>query len=195
MAAPNLVETHINPELQQMEENRAARKARINRPRWNPKEWHPVYEEVVLLDCMGLSRSDIAVEKGFTEEHITSILKTEQAKIIRRIVEQKIREKHDFTVEQRLERLANKAMTRVEDVINNDKVAETNPLGLFDRAIVLLKATKKIAPEEPGTNIGKALIVTDAAMDKLIKGMAVADEARRLHALPPITIDAKSSTP
>lgn len=199
MAAPNLVETHINPALNgdsPLDENRAVRRARITRPRWNPKEWHPIYEEVVLLDCMGYKRTEIAYRMGFSDMHVTNILKTEQAAIVRKLVLARINGKAMQTIEQRLETVTLKAMQRVEDVINNDTLAEKNPLGVFDRAITLLKGTRKIQPDtESGPHIGKAIIVSDQQFDKLIKGTAMADEAKRLHAIPSEAIVADSDVP
>lgn len=194
MTAPKLVEVDVNPDLKLMEENEAARKARITRPRWNPKEWHPVYEEVVLLDCLGYARTIIAAEKGFTEEHITNILKTDHARLIREVFRRKLEVKVDQTIDQRFETIAHKAMKRVEEVMNNDTLAEKNPLGLFDRAIVLLKAAGKIK-DEPKQITNNTLIVSDEQMDKLTKGIAVSDEARRLHGMTEILIgeDAKST--
>jgi len=182
MTAPKFKETQVNPDLpEHMEENQTFRRARITKPRWNPKEWHPIYEEVVLLDCMGLKRSEIASRIGFTEMHISHILKTEQAQIVRKLVIARINGKAQQTIEQRLETVTLKAMQRVEDVINNDVLAEKNPLGLFDRAITLLKGTRKIQPEDGGTHINRALIVSEQQFDKMIKGTALADEAKRLH--------------
>lgn len=187
MAAPNLIETYENPDLpEHMRENEVTRRARITRPRWNPKEWHPIYEEVVLLDCMGYKRSEIGARMGFTEAHVTNILKTPQAEIVRKLVIARINNKAMQTIEQRLETVTAKAMTRVEEVINDDELAKKNPLGIFDRAITLLKGTRKIQPEESGTHIHKALIVSEHQFDKLLKGTALADEARRLNAAEPV---------
>lgn len=181
MSSPALVEVHVNPDLQQMEENQARRRARITKPKWNPKQWHPVYEEVVLLDCLGLSRKEIALEKGFTETHITSICQTPQAGMIREIFRRRMVKKYEQTVENRLETLAQRAMDRVEEVITDDDLAKKNPLGLFDRAITVLKSTNKIK-EAPSQVNNNTLIVSDEAMDKLTRGLDLADEARRLHA-------------
>lgn len=181
MAAPHLVETYINPDLpEHMKENQVRRRARILRPKWNPKQWHPVYEEVVLMDCLGLARKDIALEKGFTEQHITNICGTPQAKIIRELFRKRMAQKYEGTIEDRLERITHKAMSRIEDVINDDKIAEKNPLGLFDRAITVLKSTNKIR-EAPPTVVEKQLVVTDEQMAQLIAGTKKADEAKRLH--------------
>lgn len=191
MAAPDLnlleslKEVQENPDLpEHMRENQAFRRARITKPRWNPKEWHPIYEEVVLLECMGLKREEIAARVGFTEQHITNITKTPQAAIIRKLITARINQKATQTIEQRLESVATKAMQRVEDVMNNDVLAEKNPLGIFDRAITLLKGTQKIKSEEGGTKINRALIVSEQQFDRLIKGTALADEARRINAPP-----------
>lgn len=181
MSSPALVEVHVNPDLRQMEENQARRRARITRPKWNPKQWHPVYEEVALLDCLGLSRKEIALEKGFTEAHITNICQTPQAGMIREIFRRKMAKKYEQTVEARLETLAQRAMDRVESVIEDDDLAKKNPLGLFDRAITVLKSTNKIK-EAPSQVNNNTLIVSDEAMDKLTRGLDLADEARRLHA-------------
>lgn len=185
MSAPALKEVLVNPDLPaHMRENAAFRRARITKPRWNPKEWHPIYEEVVLLDCMGLKRSEIASRMGFTEAHITNILKTEQAAVVRKLVIARINGKVQHTIEQRLENVTLKAMQRVEDVMNDDKLAEKNPLGIFDRAITVLRSTKKIQPEDSGgTHINKALIVSEHQFDRLMKGTALADEAKRLNAV------------
>jgi hypothetical protein len=183
MAAPNLVETHINPDLpKHMADNQAFRKARITKPKWEPKKWHPIYEEVVLLDCMGLKRSEIAQRVGFTEHHVTEIFNTPQAAIVRKLVMARINEKAVQTIEQRLEKVTLKAMARVEDVMQDDELAKKNPLGIFDRAITLLRGTKKIAGENSETNINKALIVSEHQFEKLMKGTALADEARKIHA-------------
>ena len=173
-----MVEAELVPEL---EENRARRSARINRPRWNPKQWHPVYEEVVLLDSLGYKNTSIAEMKGFTPQHISNILNTPQAKIIKQLILKRMEQKRDETVEQRLEKITNRAMSRIEETINNDELAMKNPLGVFDRAITVLKATNKIKDAPAIVNDNRTLIVTDAQMDKLDRAIKLSDEARQLN--------------
>lgn len=192
MAAPKYEEVQIDPALQEFENNRIARRARINRPRWNPKEWHPVYEEVVLMDVLGYKRSEIALEKGFTETHITNILKTEQASIIRKIVIKRMEQKREETITQRLDRIAEKAMARVEEVIENDDLAAKNPLGIFDRAIATLRAAKKISAEDEGRVNNKNIFITDEAMTRLMKGTEIADRAKQLHGMVNIDVTPES---
>ncbi len=188
-----MVETSTNPDLAQMDENSAKRRARNTRPKWNPKQWHPVYEEVVLLDCLGFSRKDIALEKGFTETHITNITSTSQARIIREVFQRKMAAKYEATVETRLERLSQKAMDNIEAVITSDALMEKNPLSIFDRSITLLKATKHIKDEPAVQNTQNILTITDEQMDRLAKGTKLADQAKLLNAVEVKAVDA--STP
>lgn len=174
----NLVEASVVPEL---EDNRARRSARINRPRWNPKQWHPVYEEIVLLDSLGYKNIAIAEMKGFTKEHISNILCTPQAKLIKQLILARMEKKRDETIDQRLERIAEKAMSRVEETINNDELAAKNPLGLFDRAITVLKATNKIKEQPTAVDNSRTIIVTDTQMEKLNRAMQLSDEAKQLN--------------
>lgn len=173
-----MVEAHVVPEL---EENRARRAARINRPKWSPKQWHPVYEEVVLLDMLGYKNIVIAEMKGFTKEHISNILNTPQAKLIKELTVKRMEKKREETIEQRLDRLANKAMERLEETINNDELAAKNPLGLFDRAITVLKSTNNIKEQPTSVDNSRTIIVTDAQMEKLNRAMALSDEAKQLN--------------
>ena len=182
MTAPKLEDGRelVDAGLAIMEANRATRRARLNRPRWEPKKWHPVYEEIVMLSVMGYKNTDIAKEKGLTPVHVSNILNTPQAKLIIEIVLKKMEKKRELTVEQRLDRLATKAMDRVEEVIENDVVAEKNPLAMFDRALEILKGTKKIkTADAPTTN--NTLIVTEDVSKQLIAALQLSDKARALH--------------
>lgn len=169
-----------------LEENRKEREERVKRvatcrtPRWNPKKWHPVYEEVVLLDCLGYKGKDIARLKGFTPQHVSCILNTSQAKMIRKLVLARMEKKREETVEERLERITAKAMDRVEEVMANDTYAEKNPGGIFDRALGVLKAAGKVKQESAGPT-NNNLIVSDDQWKMLTEGIKRSDEARRLN--------------
>lgn len=168
------------------EENATRRQARINRPRWEPKKWHPVYEEVVLLSALGYSNIDIAKQKGFTTVHVSNILCTQQAKTLMEIIVLRLRNKGGETMEDRLERFAAKAMDRVEEVLNNDEYAAKNPGGIFDRAITMLKVTDKVKTEGSQT-VNNNLIIPIEAIAELKKGMELSDKARKINQLTSIS--------
>lgn len=164
-------------------ENAAVRRARINRPRWEPKKWHPVYEEIVLLDALGYKNTDIAKEKGFTTVHISNILNTPQAKVLKEILIKRLRSRGEETIEQRLDRLAHKAVDRVEEVLEKDEYASKNPGGIFDRAITLLKVTGKVKDPEAQRPVN-TLMVPVEMMQALSDAIRISDEARNINRLP-----------
>jgi len=175
----------IKLEPNELEENQVRRQARINRPRWEPKKWHPVYEEVVLLSALGYSNIDIAKQKGFTTVHVSNILCTQQAKTLMEMISIRLRHKTGESMEDRLERYAEKAMQRVEEVLNDDEYAMRSPGGIFDRAITVLKVTNKVK-SEGSTTVNNNLVVPVEAMLELKKGMELSDKARSMNKLVPI---------
>ena len=76
-----------------------------NRPasivKWVPKEWTPVYEQIVSLDCMGVPQKKIAEQFNMTNVMVSKICCTPQAKIIRRAVLESLAEKNKVFQEER----------------------------------------------------------------------------------------------
>jgi len=172
------------PKLDLLEENAKERRSRIHRPHWNPKKWHPVYEEVIMLDIIGYKRTEIADMKGFTPAHITNICNSKRGEMIRELVTNKIRatvlEKSERTIEQRMEAVASKAVERIEAVIESDELAEKSPFAVFDRATTYLRSVGKI--KDPDRDNGsRPLMIPAESMKVLLDGIKVADEAKRLH--------------
>ena len=163
--------------------NRVRRRARIHRPRWSPKTWHPVYEDIVLLSALGYKNTEIAQEKGFTVAHISNILTTPQAKMLMDILIARQRAKGTETLESRLERAAMKSIDRVEEVLNNDEYAIKNPGGIFDRAITMLKVTGKVKEPDKETIRERTLLIPAEMIEALQAGMKLADRAREINRL------------
>lgn len=175
-----------------LESNRVRRRARIHRPRWSPKHWHPVYEEVVLLSALGYKNIEIAKEKGFTPVHVSNILNTPQAKRLLEILIARQRAKGTETLESRLERAAMKSMDRIEEVLDNDEYAMKNPGGIFDRAITMMKVTGKVKEPEKDPVRERTLVVPVEMMAALQDGLKLADRAREINRLAnptPVSVD------
>jgi len=172
------------PKMDLLEENAKERRSRLHRPHWNPKKWHPVYEEVVMLDIMGYKRTEIADMKGFTPAHITNICNCKRAEMIRELVSSKIRatvlEKSERTIEERMEAVTSKAVERIEAVIENDELAEKSPFAVYDRCMTYLRSTGKISDPEKDID-SRPLMIPAESMKVLLDGIRVADEAKRLH--------------
>lgn len=158
------------------------RPAILRRPKWNPKRWHPMYEEVVMMDHMGYKNIEIARLKGITKEHVSNILNTDQAKALRELIVLRLRDKGTSTLEARLERAADKAMSRIEEVINDDEYAEGNKGGIFDRSLKLLQATKKVAKTD-SPDVTNNILIPAGALLQLKEAVAASDAVRARHQL------------
>lgn len=186
---PDLVEEQVAPApaLDQMKDNEVRRRARLNRPRWVPGRWHPVYEEIVLLSVMGYSNITIAEMKGFTKEHISNVINTPQARLIIDLTLKQMEKKRVLSIDQRIEKITNRAMDRLEEVIENDAYAVKNPGGMFDRALSMLKVSGKVKEPVADLNVHHKLSVPAGMMEKLRKGIEASDRALALHSGTPDT--------
>lgn len=173
MAAPNLVEVQTLPTPYSASEmDRPRRNARLNNPRWSPQKWHPVYEEIVLLSALGYSNIDIAKDKGFTVVHISNILNTPQAKVLMRLALAQIEAKRVQTIDARLNKIAERAIERVEETLDNDVYATKNPGGMFDRALKLLQVTGRVKdPDAVAAQRTNTLVVPSDLFEKFTQAM------------------------
>lgn len=181
-----LVEVREVAELQannDARQERVRRKARLLRPRWAPKEWHPVYEEVVLLALLGYSNTAIAEEKGFTVQHISNIINTPHAKIIKEITLKQMEKKRAESFEDRVAKMVDKGLSRMEETLNNDELAAKNPLGVFDRAMSLMKGVGKMKAEEQVV-VNPVMAVSAEAMDRWTQAIERSKEERKALAAP-----------
>lgn len=135
--------------------------AKLTKPRWNPKEWKPEYERIVLASAIGLSGSQLAEKFGYTEPWISQILNSNQAKIILELIVRRTREYSLTTLPERLEKIHIKAFQRIESVINDDDMFERSPLAIFDRSVDLLKRGGVIKNDSPNLPAGTTNNVTN----------------------------------
>lgn len=182
MAAPNLVEVNTLPSATSMDAPQKMSRSRLNRPRWQPKVWHPVYEEIVLLDALGYSNIEIAKDKGFTVVHISNILCTPQAKMIKRLIIGQVEKQRTLSIDQRLEKYSEVAMRRVEETLDNDVYAQKNPGGMFDRALKLLTVTNRVKDPDKGPVNNTTLVVPSEVFSRFTEAMERSREERKLLA-------------
>lgn len=162
----------------------------VNRParlvKWVPNEWTPVYEQIVSLDCMGVSQKKIADQFNMTNVMISKICCTPQAKIIRRAVLESLAEKNKVFQEERFSRTQTKAMERISEVMEDDALFISDPFAVVDRAFKLLEKTKVIVGGDVkgDVNIAGNLQInnlTQTAIVEIKDGLAKAREAKELH--------------
>lgn len=159
----------------------------VHRPakltRWHPKRWEVLYDQWVALSTLGKSNKDIADHFGYSPQQVSNILNTPEASLIRRRMLEALRKGAELTIPKRLEHLADKAVQRLAEVLENDQLMERSPFAVVDRGLALLRGVGKIKSEGGGNvnNIGKALILSDEAARELTEGMSKANEARKLN--------------
>ena len=163
-----------------------------NRParlvKWVPKEWTPVYEQIVSLDCMGMPQKEIADKFKMTNVMISKICRTPQAKIFRRKVLEHLAEKNEVFQEKRFERTQVMAMERISAVMEDEELFTSDPFAVVDRAFKLLEKTGHIGGRDNGdsgdVNVAGNLTVNHLTQNAIVEikdGLAKAREAKELH--------------
>ena len=156
--------------------------------KWIPKHWTPVYEQIVHLDCMGVSQKKIAAQFSITNVMVSKICSTPQAKIIRRKILELLAEKNKVFQEDRFGRVQVRAMERISAVMENDELFMADPFAVVDRAFKLLEKTGRIGGRDKGDiNVAGDLKVSNVsnlsqtAIVEIKDGLAKAREAKELH--------------
>ena len=161
-----------------------------NRParlvKWVPKEWTPVYEEIVSLDCMGMPQKEIAEKFEMTSVMVSKICCTPQAKIFRRKVLEVLAERNKVFQKDRFERTQVRAMERISSFMEDDELFASDPFAVVDKAFKLLEKTKVLSGGEDnrgkgGIHIENVNMLTQTAIIELKDGLKKSREAKELH--------------
>lgn len=161
--------------------------------RWVPKKWKPSYQEVVMYHVMGYTNKEIAAATGFSHFHVGVILNCPQAEGVIDKCAEHLQAIKLGKQKARIERMADRALDRIEATLNDDDLAEAMPLPLMDRAIKFAIAARTLQPAEGATvtettnnmNVGgnvTAFAVPREMLEALIAGTQKSDEVRRLNA-------------
>lgn len=146
--------------------------------KWEPKEWRPQYEEIVLESARGASNKALAQKHGVTPQTICNINRTEQARKIRAELIANIRNT-GLTMQQRRLLLADKALERIEEYFENDVEAQKRPGAMADRAMKMLVGVGELKGE---SNENKNLIVIgDELGEKLLGALTKSDLVREKY--------------
>ncbi len=127
-------------------------KPRRLKKRWNPKEWKPEYEAIVALSCTGLAHTIIAERYGYTPIHIGNIVNCEYGKALRAIILAKLRSDVSLATPDLIKDTQAKAVERIHAVLNNDILAENNPLAIFDRSLKYMHWSGQLGNGNPSDN-------------------------------------------
>lgn len=170
------------------------RGAAVNK-RWNPKEWHPIYEQIVLYDAIGMPHAEIEEKTGYTQPWISSILNSEQGKLRKILLTKRIQETGVQAVTtERVQKLQARAFQNIEKVINNDDILERSPMAIFGASMDILKKHPIMYPEEPrnpsaphiGTvNVQQNFVqIPGAGREEINRSLELAGKVQEIHQLP-----------
>ena len=144
------------------------------RKKWEPKEWRPIYEEIVIKSARGDSNKQLAHEYGCTPQHISNIITTPQARDIRNRLIENIRNT-GITQQERRMLIADKALERIEEYFFDDEEQKKRKGAMADRAMKMLQGVGTLKAENQNTNV---TVIGDELGEKLIKALAKADQVK-----------------
>lgn len=149
--------------------------------KWVPKKWKPIYQEIVLLSSGGKSNGEIAKALGFSEQQISNILSSPQAKEEFKRINEKSRAKFEEDFSSRIERLSSRALDNMEKILFEEDYLEKAPIAMFDRSLSFMKSAGKLTGDSP-KNIQTTNIVIGAdVQSRLLEGLRKSNKVMELH--------------
>lgn len=160
------------------------RHGRINR--WIPKRWEEYYNQIVILRALNLkSNTELAAIYKVSAQHVSNIINTPQAEELR---ERIFNIALDNTKKISIEGMVNKALERVNAVLNNDEVFEKKTE--FVTGVALKMIAHKMDKKEGSGNInvhaGQAIIFSSADGAAMREALRKSKEADMINADRPI---------
>lgn len=154
--------------------------------KWKPREWTAFHESIVIRSMLGKSNTEIATEIGYTPQHVSNILNSPEASMARRRVLEVLRTGVASSIDERLSDLADKAVVRLSQVMNDDELFEKSPFAVVDRGLSILRGVGRLKTQSDinaanQTNIKSAIFMSPGDAELLRLGIQKADEAQRLH--------------
>lgn len=158
-------------------------------PKWDPKNWKPVYESIVALSCTNLSNEEVGKRFGYTAQQVSNICNSTKGKLLRQHIANTVRDLNVKSISERVVDLQEKALQRVEAVIMSDEAFQEKPLAIFDRSLAVLKSGILKESSPPAgvppiqQNIQKAVFmsVTPDQRSQLAEGLRKADQVKVIH--------------
>jgi len=161
--------------------------------KWQPKTWQPEYETIVALSATGMANTELAVKFGYTKEHISNILSTDEARAIKKLMVSNLRDKANESIASRLERIAEKTVDRLEQLLTEEDRFDKSPLSILDRGLDVLRSQGHLKtstqlnnpntiPGVGGGNVFNTLVLPAGNAATLVEGMNKANEVAQLHA-------------
>ena len=151
--------------------------------KWVPREWRPVYAQIVFADSLGLPNKDIGEKYGFTAQHVSNILNLPQAVKLREQLAGRIQERMLDGIPNRLENIADTAVKNIERVIANEELLNKAPMQMLRSSMEYLKLQGKLTGDSPRTTVNNTLVIGDAGSKQMLEGLMKSQRVDELHGL------------
>jgi hypothetical protein len=161
--------------------------------KWSPKTWRIEYDRIVGYSAGGLDNSTIADKLGFTKEYVSVILNLPEAKILYARIRANVQGKLVEDIPTRLAKIAEKAVERLEFMINDEELFTKNPFSIIDRGMDVIKGLGHLRGGGNGaqvigdTNVihnSTTTIISAGQKSDLMEGLEKIAEVHRLHSGP-----------
>lgn len=182
-----------------MSEPRKAKRGRpvgaVNRPAnatlWEPKDWKPLYEQIVLLSISGRNNKDIAHVIDRTPAMVGMVLRSQAAKKRQEALLKNVRETVFAGVDERIAEATVAGADKIHKLMTEEQYFEASPFAVADRAIKLLQGSGKLGAGEKAAqlNVDKMLVLAGDQSAELVKGLLEANEVQRMHEKQEIGMD------
>jgi len=150
--------------------------------KWRAKKWEPMFDEWVVRSCLGESNLSIAQRSKYTPQHVCAVLNQPQAKLLRRQLMESLRKNIELKTEERLSHLSDKALQRLTQVMDDDRLVESHPFAIADRSMAILKGLGHFKSSDGATINAKNAVFVSPEISALIgEGLRKAQEARLLN--------------
>jgi hypothetical protein len=153
--------------------------AKAPEDKWEPGTWRPEYEYILTLSCQGKTHVSISEMTGYSLQQICSILNSKEAKKAKNGIVTALRK----STLGRMESVTQKAMDRIEDVLNDDNLAETAPFAMYDRAMAFMKGVNKLASDGGNVtnNTQNNVVIGNDAANLLVTALNRSNQVKELH--------------
>jgi hypothetical protein len=157
------------------------RRAKINR--WIPRRWEENYTQIVILASLGLkSNTQLGIQFNFTPQHISNILNSPQASVIRKQIHETVVGTVSKDVPASLNAMAATALERLKTIIENPALVETKTEFIASLSLKLLAASGQVKDDSVSPiNVGKAIIFTATDAEAMREAIRKSNEADRLN--------------
>lgn len=162
-------------------------KKRLPLKKWNPGKWEPIYDLMVARSIQGFKNTQIALEFGYSPEHISNILTSELAIKAKAAIIQQGRDKIAETFDGRAKQVADLTMKRAHELLTDDDRFIKNPFSVIQVGLAVTRTMlpeKVIKPDEATsvTNItNNVTVFNNTQLKELNEGLKSLQEVKRLH--------------